>query len=131
IEMSTEEVPMLVEEEKKEEVRGMNESGRWWKETRTAKTSAIKKGKPLKTSWQKKMDEKAKKDNVKKLQQQIRDTIATEKAEKVERRKEQERRRLENERKAEIVQVITKTQKLKKTKKKDLRRIEKRDISTA
>ncbi|KAF8382875.1 hypothetical protein PRIPAC_72017 [Pristionchus pacificus] len=129
--MSTEDVPMLVDEEKKDDVRGMNKSGRWWKETRTAKTSAIKKGKPLKTSWQKKVDEKAKKDNVKKLQQQIRDTIATEKAEKVERRKEQEKRRLENERKSEVVQIITKTQKLKKTKKKDLRRIEKRDTNPA
>ncbi|GMS80293.1 hypothetical protein PENTCL1PPCAC_2468, partial [Pristionchus entomophagus] len=127
--MSTEEVPMLVEEEKKEDVRGRNKSGRWWKETRTAKTSAIKRDKPLKTSWQKKMDEKAKKLNVKKLQTQIRDTIASAKAEKIERRKEQERRRLENERKSEIVQVISKTQKLKKTKKKDLRRIEKRDIN--
>ncbi|GMT11143.1 hypothetical protein PFISCL1PPCAC_2440, partial [Pristionchus fissidentatus] len=128
--MSTEDVPMLVaEEEKKDDVRGLNKSGRWWKDTRSAKTSAIKRDKPLKTSWQKKMDEKAKKDNVKKLQQQIRDTITNEKAAKVERRKEQEARRLENERKSEVVQVISKTQKLKKTKKKDLRRIEKRDTN--
>ncbi|VDL73179.1 unnamed protein product [Nippostrongylus brasiliensis] len=91
--------------------------------------SAVVKVKPLKSSWEKKMADKAKLKQAKLLQQEIRERQQQEKLEKIERKKEQEKRRLENERKGEVVQVIKNTAKLRKAKKKQLRMIEKRDIS--
>uniref|UniRef100_A0A8R1XTZ5 Coiled-coil domain-containing protein 86 n=1 Tax=Onchocerca volvulus TaxID=6282 RepID=A0A8R1XTZ5_ONCVO len=104
-------------------------SGRWWKSMRKERSSAVIKVKPLKSSWERKMRAKAELENVRKLQQEVRDKLAAKKAAKIEARKEHERRQKENERKGEIVQVIKNTQKLKKTKKKQLRRIEKRNIT--
>ncbi|CAG9531308.1 unnamed protein product [Cercopithifilaria johnstoni] len=104
-------------------------SGRWWKSIRKERSFSIVKVKPLKSSWERKMRAKAELENVKKIQQKIRDELAAKKAAKVEARKEHERRQKENERKAEIVQVIKNTRKLNKTKKKQLRRIEKRDTN--
>ncbi|VDN94836.1 unnamed protein product [Brugia pahangi] len=98
-----------------------SKSGRW--------SSAVVKVKPLKSSWERKMRLKANLENVKKMQQEVRNKLAAKKAAKIEARKEHERRQKENERKAEIVQVIKNTEKLKKTKKKQLRRIEKRDTT--
>ncbi|CAJ0594448.1 unnamed protein product [Cylicocyclus nassatus] len=110
-------------------LRGMPKSGRWWKETQSARYSALVKVKPLKSSWEKKMADRAKQKQVRLLQQEIRDRKAQERQEKIERRKEQEKRRLENERKGEVVQVIKNTAKLRKAKKKQLRFIEKRDTN--
>ncbi|ETN70360.1 hypothetical protein NECAME_14817 [Necator americanus] len=91
--------------------------------------SAVIKVKPLKSSWEKKMADRAKQKQVKLIQQEIRDRKEQEKQEKIERRKEQEKRRLENEKKGEVVQVIKNTAKLRKAKKKQLRFIEKRDTN--
>ncbi|EFO23913.2 hypothetical protein LOAG_04573 [Loa loa] len=104
-------------------------SGRWWKSIRKERSSAVVKVKPLKSSWERKMRVKAELENVKKMQQEVRNKLAAKKAAKIEARKEHERRQKENERKAEIVQIIKNTEKLKKTKKKLLRRIEKRDTT--
>ncbi|KAK6024396.1 hypothetical protein OSTOST_09793 [Ostertagia ostertagi] len=111
------------------EVKGMPKSGRWWKEARHARHSAVIKVKPLKSSWEKKMADKAKMKQAKLLQQEIRERQLKEKQEKIEHKKEQEKRRLENERKGEVVQVIKNTAKLRKAKKKQLRMIEKRDTN--
>ncbi|CAD6186392.1 unnamed protein product [Caenorhabditis auriculariae] len=86
---------------------GPNKSGRWWKEKQTARHSSIVKVKPLKSTWDKKMSLKAKKNQVKLLQSSIRERKQQEKEEKIEARKEQEKRKLENERKNEIVQLRT------------------------
>ncbi|KAK6731882.1 hypothetical protein RB195_008000 [Necator americanus] len=110
-------------------VRGMPKSGRWWKEAQSSRHSAVIKVKPLKSSWEKKMADRAKQKQVKLIQQEIRDRKEQEKQEKIERRKEQEKRRLENEKKGEVVQVIKNTAKLRKAKKKQLRFIEKRDTN--
>ncbi|XGW21356.1 hypothetical protein V3C99_004368 [Haemonchus contortus] len=111
------------------EIKGLPKSGRWWKNTRNARHSAVVKVKPLKSSWEKKMADKAKLKQAKLLQQEIRDRQLQEKQEKIERKKEQEKRRLENERKGEVVQVIRNTAKLRKAKKKQLRMIVKRDTN--
>uniref|UniRef100_A0A0N5APA0 Coiled-coil domain-containing protein 86 n=1 Tax=Syphacia muris TaxID=451379 RepID=A0A0N5APA0_9BILA len=115
--------------EQTEVTRGMPKSGRWWKTIRKERTSGLIKVKPLKSSWKSKMQRKAVSENVKKLQTEIRDKREAEKAAIIEAKKERERRREENARKAEIVQVIRNTHKLKRAKKKMLRFIEKRDTN--
>ncbi|KAE9552238.1 hypothetical protein FO519_004547 [Halicephalobus sp. NKZ332] len=111
--------------------RGKWKSGRWWKEPtkRDSRMTGIVKSKALKSSWEKKQKEKALKEQFKAQKQVIKDRLAAEKQAIVQARKEKEERKKANERKAEIVQVIRNTTKLKKAKKKDLRKIEKRDTN--
>ncbi|XP_066516746.1 coiled-coil domain-containing protein 86 [Hoplias malabaricus] len=106
---------------------GKPKSGRVWKDRNKQRFSALLRDKPLRSSWEKKMEAKREKDLLKKYQQQLKDQQAREKEEKRKRREENLKRREENERKAEIVQVIRNTTKLKRMKKKQLRKIEKRD----
>ncbi|CAI4229935.1 unnamed protein product [Auanema sp. JU1783] len=108
--------------------RGIPKSGKWWKDTSVPKVFKNQ-SKSIKTSWQKKMEDKNKNKQVAMLQKDIRDKKAQEKLDRAQRAKEQEERRLANERKAEIVQVIKNTNKLKKIKKKHLRTIETRDTT--
>ncbi|KAI5610086.1 coiled-coil domain-containing protein 86, partial [Silurus asotus] len=89
--------------------------------------SALLRDKPLRSSWQKKMEAKREKEMVKQYHQQLKNNKAREKEERRKRQEENQRRRAENEKKAEIVQVIRNTTKLKRMKKKQLRKIEKRD----
>ncbi|NXA74430.1 CCD86 protein, partial [Thryothorus ludovicianus] len=83
--------------------------------------------KALRTSWSRKMKERQEKKLVRDLARQLEEAKQREKEEKKRRREENLKRRLENERKAEIVQVIRNPLKLKRAKKKQLRRVEKRD----
>uniref|UniRef100_A0A671RLI3 Coiled-coil domain-containing protein 86 n=1 Tax=Sinocyclocheilus anshuiensis TaxID=1608454 RepID=A0A671RLI3_9TELE len=106
---------------------GKPKSGRVWKDRNKQRFSALLRDKPLRTSWEKKMEAKREKQLVKQYHQQLKDEQAREKEEKKRRRAENLRRRAENERKAEIVQVIKNTTKIKRMKKKQLRKIEKRD----
>lgn len=67
---------------------------------------------------------------IKELSNSIKETRKQEKIDQQKRREENASRKLENERKSEIVQVIKNSAKIKRMKKKQLRKIEKRDLST-
>ncbi|XP_061469037.1 coiled-coil domain-containing protein 86 isoform X1 [Rhineura floridana] len=107
--------------------RGKPKSGRVWKDIGKKRFSHMTQDKPLRTSWERKMKERQGKKMVKDLERQLEEEKQKEHEEKKQRREENLKRRQENERKAEIVQVIRNPLKLKRTKKKQLRRIEKRD----
>ncbi|KAM4584432.1 coiled-coil domain-containing protein 86 [Odontesthes bonariensis] len=106
---------------------GKPKSGRVWKDRNKQRFSALVRDKPLCTSWEKKMQAKQEKDLVKQYSMRLKEEKAQKKEEKRKRREENLKRRAENERKAEIVQVIRNTTKIKRMKKKQLRKIEKRD----
>ncbi|KAJ0050992.1 hypothetical protein NL108_012161 [Boleophthalmus pectinirostris] len=109
---------------------GKPKSGRVWKDRNKQRFSAVVRDKQLCSSWEKKMQAKREKDLIKQYSQQLKDEKARQKEDKRKRREENLKRRAENERKAEIVQVIRNTNKIKRMKKKHLRRIEKRDTLT-
>lgn len=69
--------------------------------------------------------------HIKELSKSIKEDKKLENIQKKERREENAKRRLENERKSEVVQVIKNPAKLKRMKKKQLRKIEKRDLTAA
>ncbi|XP_064191012.1 coiled-coil domain-containing protein 86 [Anguilla rostrata] len=106
---------------------GKPKSGRVWKDRNKQRFSALLRDKPLRSSWEKKMEAKREKELVKKFTLQLKEEKAKEKEDKRKRREENLKRREANERKAEIVQVIRNTTKIKRMKKKQLRKIEKRD----
>ncbi|XP_030046513.1 coiled-coil domain-containing protein 86 [Microcaecilia unicolor] len=107
--------------------RGRPKSGRVWKDQNKKRFSAMVKNKPLHTSWEQKMKKRQEKRLTMDFARHLREEKQQKKEEKKRRREENLRRRLENERKAEIVQVIRNPLKLKRAKKKQLRQIEKRD----
>ncbi|XP_051940688.1 coiled-coil domain-containing protein 86 [Hippocampus zosterae] len=106
---------------------GKPKSGRVWKDRNKQRFSALVRDASLCTSWKKKMQAKREKQLVQKYSSQLKEQKAQAKEEKRKRREDNLKRREENERKAEVVQVIRNTAKLKRMKKKQLRKIEKRD----
>ncbi|KAM9223368.1 coiled-coil domain-containing protein 86 [Leptosomus discolor] len=107
--------------------RGRPKSGRVWKDPGKKRFSHMIQDKALRTSWARKLKERQEKKLVRDLARQLQEGKQREREEKKRRREENLKRRLENERKAEIVQVIRNPLKLKRAKKKQLRRVEKRD----
>ncbi|XP_012429464.5 coiled-coil domain-containing protein 86 [Taeniopygia guttata] len=107
--------------------RGKPKSGRVWKDPGKKRFSHMIQDKALRSSWARKMKERQERKLVRDLARQLEEAKQREKEEKKRRREENLKRRLENERKAEIVQVIRNPLKLKRAKKKQLRRVEKRD----
>lgn len=69
--------------------------------------------------------------HIKELSKSIKEDRKLENIAKKERRAENAQKRLVNERKNEVVQVIKNTAKMKRMKKKALRKIEKRDLTSA
>ncbi|XP_037326935.1 coiled-coil domain-containing protein 86 [Pungitius pungitius] len=106
---------------------GKPKSGRVWKNRNKQRFSALLRDKPLCSSWDKKMAAKREKELVKNYTLQLKEHKVKQKEDKRKRREDTLKRRAENERKSEIVQVINNTTKIKRMKKKQLRRIEKRD----
>ncbi|XP_050071468.1 coiled-coil domain-containing protein 86 [Anopheles maculipalpis] len=108
-------------------IRGKPKSGRVWK-TNKDRFATIKRSRRGKTSAQQ-LAYRDEIKQIKQLSQSIKETRRRENEEKRLRREENKRRRLENERKNEVVQIIRNPAKLKRMRKKQLRMIEKRDIS--
>ncbi|XP_068607475.1 coiled-coil domain-containing protein 86 [Brachionichthys hirsutus] len=106
---------------------GKPKSGRVWKNRNKQRFSALVRDKPLCSSWEKKMASKREKELVKRFSLQLKEGKAKQREEKRNRREENLKRRAENERRSEIVQVIRNTAKIKRMKKKQLRKVEKRD----
>ncbi|XP_040001041.1 coiled-coil domain-containing protein 86 [Xiphias gladius] len=106
---------------------GKPKSGRVWKDRNKQRFSALVRDKPLCSSWEKKMEAKREKELVKRFSLQLKEEKAKQKEDKRKRREDNLKRRAENERKAEIVQVIRNTAKIKRMKRKQLRKVEKRD----
>ncbi|XP_020031774.2 coiled-coil domain-containing protein 86 [Castor canadensis] len=116
------------EEEKLPEIpKGKPKSGRVWKDRSKKRFSQMVQDKPLHTSWQRKMKERQERKLTKDFARHLVEERERRRQEKKQRRAENLKRRLENERKAEIVQVIRNPAKLKRAKKQQLRSIQKRD----
>uniref|UniRef100_A0A182JR24 Coiled-coil domain-containing protein 86 n=1 Tax=Anopheles christyi TaxID=43041 RepID=A0A182JR24_9DIPT len=108
-------------------VRGKPKSGKIWKSQKERFATVKKSLRGKKSSQQIAYREEIK--QIKELSRSIKETKRLENEAKRLRREENKRRREENERKSEIVQVIKNPAKLKRMRKKQLRMIEKRDLS--
>ncbi|XP_055698311.1 coiled-coil domain-containing protein 86 [Phlebotomus papatasi] len=108
--------------------RGIPKSGRVWK-SQKQKFSTIKKSLHRRT-FEKKEQLREEIKQIKELSRSIKEQKQQEKEQLKQRREENEKRKLENQRKSEIVQIIKNPAKLKRIRKKQLRMIEKRDLST-
>ncbi|XP_062502930.1 coiled-coil domain-containing protein 86-like [Corticium candelabrum] len=104
--------------------KGRPKSGRWWKAEGKRKSSLIG-DKPLHTSWRKRVKQREEKKALKEYEQQLKEELQRQKEEKRKRIEEHRKRKEENERKAEVVQVITNTAKLKRLSKKQRKNIRK------
>ncbi|XP_052902779.1 coiled-coil domain-containing protein 86 [Anopheles moucheti] len=114
-------------EAKIKSMRGKPKSGRIWKSQKERFATIKKSIRGKKTSQQIAYRNEIK--HIKELSQSIKESRRRENEEKRLRREDNKRRRLENEQKSEIVQIITNSAKLKRMRKKQLRMIEKRDLS--
>jgi rRNA-processing protein CGR1 len=114
------------ESKDKTEVRGQPKSGKFWKTPKekfnTVKKSAGKKSTAQHLQFRKEIQ------RVKELSKTIKEEKKQENELKRQRREENAQRRQENELKSQTVQIIKNTAKLKRIKKKQLRKIEKRDL---
>ncbi|XP_048772923.1 coiled-coil domain-containing protein 86-like [Ostrea edulis] len=106
--------------------RGRPKSGRPWKTLRNERFSAIRTTKTKKLNWDEKMKKRAEKKSIKKFEKELKEKRSKDLETKRIRQEEIKKRRLENERKSEVVQTIKDTAKIKRMKKKQLRKIEKR-----
>ncbi|KAK7066478.1 Cgr1 [Halocaridina rubra] len=108
--------------------KGKPVSGRWWKPEKKRFTSIIK-DQGLRSSWAAKMERKRELKDQLAMKRSLVEEKKRKKIELVERQKLNIIRREENAKKAEIVQVIKDSRKIKKMKRKQLRYIETRDTS--
>ncbi|MEE6527962.1 hypothetical protein FKM82_029770, partial [Ascaphus truei] len=88
-----------------ERPRGKPKSGRVWKDLDKKRFSYMVNDRPLRTSWDVKMRARQEKRLLRDFAQQLKDEQQREREEKKRRQEENLTRRLENERKAEVVQV--------------------------
>lgn len=114
------------EVEKDEKPRGLAKSGKFWKDPKQ-KFRKIQNTLPKKTTAQH-LQFREEMKRIKALSKSIKDDKKQENELKKQRREENAKRREENELKNQHVQIIKNTAKLKRTKKKQLRQIQKRDL---
>lgn len=129
--------PREVEQEQEEEedprkFKGRRVSGRVWKDTINEPVRAMRKNKPLHSSWSVKQEQRAEMSRLREMdrarKQQYQDDLQA----KREAREERQKRRKINERKAEITQKLNPKklkQKLKTMNKKQLRAIRKEGVA--
>ncbi|KAG0423922.1 hypothetical protein HPB47_000325 [Ixodes persulcatus] len=89
----------------------------------------MRQDRPLKTSWKVKQQQRAERKALLSLEREIKEARRKEIEEKKKRREENLRRREENAKKAEVVQVIKNTAKIKRMSKKQLRYIKRADTT--
>ncbi|KAL4711903.1 hypothetical protein ACJJTC_006072 [Scirpophaga incertulas] len=111
-------------------VRGMPKSGRFWKSNKE-RFSSINKTKGLRQDFKKKTALRLELKRTKELSKQAQEQIKQREVDRKERRRLNIKKTEENRRKAEVVQVITNSAKLKRMKKKQLRFVQKQDTNSA
>uniref|UniRef100_A0A914HHM8 Coiled-coil domain-containing protein 86 n=1 Tax=Globodera rostochiensis TaxID=31243 RepID=A0A914HHM8_GLORO len=115
-------------EQSKINTRTLPKSQKWWKSAPT--TRPVTNNAKLKSTWERKMHEKSMREQTRAMQADIRQRLTDERTARVQARKAREERRKSNERKAEVVQVIRNTAKLKRMKRKQLRTtVQMRDLT--
>ncbi|KAJ2942891.1 hypothetical protein O0L34_g15080 [Tuta absoluta] len=118
----------IAKKKKQDGVRGKPKSGRFWK-TEKQRFATINKTKGLKSDFQKKTALRLELQRAKELSKQKQEELKQKELERKERRRKNIEKTEENKKKAEVVQVITNTAKLKRMRKKQLRFIQKRDTN--
>ncbi|KAJ8866953.1 hypothetical protein PR048_032815 [Dryococelus australis] len=109
-------------------VKGRRKSGKFWKDDRK-KASLNVKTRGLQLSLEKKRKLREQLKRVKEMSRQVVQLRKQEKEDKRMRREENLKKREENQKRSEVVQVIKNSAKIKRMRRKQLRRIEKRDTS--
>ncbi|XP_045770688.1 coiled-coil domain-containing protein 86 [Maniola jurtina] len=128
VQVSSKSSEVIDDTKRKDHLRGIPKSGRFWK-TKKNRFSSIVKTKGIKPDFQRKTALRLELKRTKELSKQIQEQMKEKEQVRKERRRENLKRTEENKKKSEIVQVITNTAKLRRMKKKQLRFIEKRDTN--
>jgi len=104
-------------------VKGNLVSGRVWKHQQTTSKKIVKPNR--KKGWAKIQEERNRRQNLLLREQALKEEEKRKKEEEAERLKKKREQRIANEKKAEVIQVITDTKKIKRMSKKQLRSIRK------
>ncbi|XP_073948477.1 coiled-coil domain-containing protein 86 [Choristoneura fumiferana] len=120
--------PKTTKMKNQDSIRGQPKSGRFWK-SKKERFATVNKTKGLTQDFQKKTALRLELKRTKELSRQVVEELKQKELARKERRRENIKRSAENRAKAEVVQVITNTTKLKRMRKKQLRFIQKRDTN--
>lgn len=117
----------ILDQSWKDVPHGRPKSGRLWKDPKPVSLSKITKCQStFRTSWKKKVEERSRNKSIKDYQRNLKEEKKRKLEEQRLRNEKRKQLKLEKQRRAEIVQPITNTSKIKRMKKKHLRYIEKR-----
>eukprot|EP01134_Creolimax_fragrantissima_P007114 CFRG7114T1 len=116
---------VLSQNEPSKKTDGRPKSGRIWKQKKQ-RFSSIKNQRALRTTFEEKLAKRAERKSLKEYEGELAEKEAAKKAAKKAEREARAERILEKARKAEVVQVISNTRKIKKMSKRQLRALETR-----